>query len=58
MLDIVENIVVFYVDSRACVPVGIYVSEWVQVNIGLRQGGVMSPLLLNEYGWCGKRDEC
>ena len=30
----------FYVDSRECVRVGNYVSEWFTVNIGLRQGCV------------------
>ena len=33
----------FYVDSRACVRVGNDVSEWFPVNVGLRQGCVMSP---------------
>ena len=37
----------FYVDSRACVQVGNDASEWFRVNIGLRQGSVMSPLLFN-----------
>ena len=37
----------FYVDSRACVQVGNDVSEWFPVNVGLRQGCVMSPCLLN-----------
>ena len=32
-----------YVTSRACVRVGNDVSEWFPVNIGLRQGCVMSP---------------
>ena len=39
----------FYVDSRACVWVGNDVSEWFPVNIGLRQGCVMSPWLFNVY---------
>ena len=39
----------FYVDSRACVRVGMDVSEWFPVNIGLRQGCVMSPCLFNVY---------
>ena len=39
----------FYVDSRACVRVGMDVSEWFPVNVGLRQGCVMSPWLLNVY---------
>ena len=39
----------FYVDSRACVLVGNDVSEWFPVNVGLRQGCVMSPWLLNVY---------
>ena len=33
----------FYVDSRACVCVGNDVSQWFPVNVGLRQGCVMSP---------------
>ena len=38
-----------YVDSRACVRVGNDVSEWFPVNVGLRQGCVMSPWLFNIY---------
>ena len=37
----------FYVDSKACVRVGNDVSEWFVVNVGLRQGCVMSPWLFN-----------
>ena len=37
----------FYVDSRMCVLVGNDVSEWFPVNVGLRQGCVMSPWLFN-----------
>ena len=32
-----------YVDSWACVWVGNEVNEWFPVNVGLRQGCVMSP---------------
>ena len=39
----------FDVDSRACVRVGNEVSEWFPVNVGLRQGCVMSPWLFNVY---------
>ena len=39
----------FYVDSRACVRVGNDVSEWFAVNVGLRQGSVMSPWMFNVY---------
>ena len=39
----------FYVASRACVRVGNDVSEWFLVNVGLRQGCVMSPWLFNVY---------
>ena len=39
----------FYVDNRACVRVGNDVSEWFPVNVGLRQGCVMSPWLFNVY---------
>ena len=39
----------FHVESRACVRVGNDVSEWFPVNVGLRQGCVMSPWLFNVY---------
>ena len=39
----------FYVDRRACVRMGNDVSEWFPVNVGLRQGCVMSPWLFNVY---------
>ena len=37
----------FYIDSRVCVHVGNDVSELFPVNVGLRQGCVMSPWLFN-----------
>ena len=40
---------VLFVDRRACARVGNYVNEWCPVNVGLRQGCVMSPWLGNEY---------
>ena len=48
---IVESSAEFYVDSRACVRVGndVTVSEWFPVDVGLRQGCVMSPWLFNVY---------
>ena len=39
----------FYAYSTACVRVGNDMSEWFPVNVGLRQGGVMSPWLFNVY---------
>ena len=33
----------------ACVRMGNDVSEWLPVNVGLRQGCVMSPWLFNVY---------
>ena len=36
----------FYVDSRACVRVGMDVSKWFPVNIGLRQGCVMLHMVV------------
>ena len=36
-------------DCRACVRVGNDLSEWFPVNVGLRQGCVMSPWLFNAY---------
>ena len=38
-----------YVDSRACVRVGMEVSEWFLVNVGLKQGCVMPPWLFIVY---------
>ena len=38
-----------YVDSRMCVRVGNDVSEWFPINVGLRQGCVMSPWLFNAW---------
>ena len=46
MLKAVQS---FYVDSRACVRVGNDVSKWFLVNVGLRQGCVISPWLFNVY---------
>ena len=39
----------FYVDSRACVPVGNDVREWFPVKVEFRQGCVTSPWLFNVY---------
>ena len=39
----------FYIDNRACVRVGNDVSEWFPVNVGLRQGCVISRWLFNVY---------
>ena len=47
----------FYIDSRACVWVGNGASEWFSVNVGFRQGCVMSPLLFNVYMRSGSRGE-
>ena len=46
MLKVVQN---FYVDSRACVRGGNNASEWFPVNVGLRQGCVLSPWLFYVY---------
>ena len=46
----------FYVDSRACVLMGMDVSEWFLLKVGLRQGCVVSPGMFNIYiyifMWC------
>ena len=39
----------FYTDSFACALVGNDVSDWFPVNVGVRLGCVMSPLLFNVY---------
>ena len=50
----------FYVESRACVRVGNEASEWFPVNVGLRQGCVISPWLFNVCicGLCRSRGVC
>ena len=42
----------FYVDSRVCVRVGNDLSEWFPVNVGIRQGCVMSSSLFSVYMDC------
>ena len=39
----------FFIYTKACVRVGNDVSEWFPVNVGLRQGCVMSPRWFNVY---------
>ena len=39
----------FYVKSSSCVRGGNDVTEWFPVNVGLRQGCVISPWLFNIY---------
>ena len=46
---LLKAVLSFYIDSRACVRVGNDVSEWFLLNVGLRQGCVMSPWLFNVY---------
>ena len=47
--ELLKAVQSFYIDSRASVGVGNYISEWFPVNVGLRQGCVMSPWLFNVY---------
>ena len=42
----------FYVDGRACLRVGNNVSYQFPVNVGLRQGCLMSPWLFKVYMDC------
>ena len=60
MSKLLKAVLSFYIDSRACLWVGNDVSEWFPVNVGLRPGCAMSPLLFNVYvyGWCRSRGEC
>ena len=46
LLKVVQG---FYLDSRECVRVGNDVSGWFPVNVGLRQGCLMSPWFFNVY---------
>ena len=38
-----------YTSVKSCVRVNSYRTEWFDVNCGLRQGGVLSPLLFNLF---------
>ena len=46
MLKAVQS---FYADSSSYFLVGNEVTEWFPVNVGLRQGFLMSPWLFNVY---------
>ena len=46
LLKVVQS---FLRDGKACVQVGMDWSEWFSVNVGLRQGYLMSPWLFNVY---------
>ena len=46
---VLKGIQSFYAGSRACVRVGSEMSDSFEVNVGLRQGCVMSPWLFNVY---------
>ena len=46
---LLEGVKSFYMNSRACVRVGNSASDWFPVNVGLRQGCVMSPWLFNIF---------
>ena len=39
----------YHIDSRAFIRVGNDASGWFPVNVGLREGCVMSPWLFNVY---------
>ena len=45
-----------YIDSKACVRIGMDASTCFPVNFGLRQGCVMSPYLFNVYMDCAVRE--
>ena len=49
----------FYVDSRACVRLGMDVSNWFPFNVRSKQGCVMFPWLFDVYiyRWCGASGE-
>ena len=40
---IIQSVQSSYADSRACILIGMDVSEWFPVNVGLRQDCVISP---------------
>ena len=46
---LLQGVKSLYVGSKACVRVGLKVSDWFPVRVGLRQGCVMLPWLFNLY---------
>ncbi len=48
----------FYEEATACVKISRETSEPFEINVGLRQGCVMSPMVVQYlYGWCYERSE-
>ena len=46
---LLKSVQSYYVDNRECVRVGMYMSQWFPINVGFRQGCVMSLWLFNVY---------
>ncbi len=54
---LLEGVRSFYENASASVRVNGEVSESFNVEVGVRQGCVMSPWLFNIYGWVYKRNQ-
>ena len=39
----------WYTNSKACVKLSGYPSEYISINSGVKQGGILSPLFYNIY---------
>ena len=47
--DIIRILLSWYTNSKACVKLSGYYSEYFSINIGVKQGGIFSPLFYNIY---------
>ncbi len=55
--QLVKGMQAFYREANSCVWVGGKYSESFAVEVGERQGCVMSPWLFNIYGWVHEGNE-
>ena len=47
--DVIRTLLSWYTNSKACVKLSGYYSEYISINSGVTQGGILSPLFYNIY---------
>ena len=47
--EIVRVLLSWYINSQACVKLDGYCTEFITINSGVKQGGILSPLFYNVY---------
>ena len=47
--DVVRVLLSWYVNTRACVRQNVYCTDYIDIKSGVKQGGIMSPMLYNIY---------